>query len=138
MAATDNLNHDQLKLFMTGTEWKATVTHSTDGPLDRIWPQKESEARLPGPGAVHGSGVYDSMKKKGYIRPVNHALDPTIVFEDSPSGKEVRRVQSEGHHRVAAAAAIEHDTGKPVYLIPRYVDNTSAARKRRGNNAQAA
>jgi hypothetical protein len=123
------LNHNQLKLFMTGTEWKAMITHSTDGPLDRIWPQKEEESRLPAGRGLHGGGVYDSIKEHGYVRS-HTGGDPTIIFEESPDGKSIRNVQSEGHHRVAAAAAVERDTGKPVYIPTNYVDNTPGARAR--------
>lgn len=53
------------------------------------------------------------------------------MLEDAPNGKSVRKVQSEGHHRVAAAAAIERDTGNPVFIPTNYVDNTAAGRRAR-------
>jgi hypothetical protein len=70
------------------------------------------------------------MKATGFDRGMS-ATPPTIVLEDAPNGKSVRRVQSEGHHRVAAAAAIERDTGKPVFIPTNYVDNTPSGRKAR-------
>lgn len=124
-----NLNPDQLRLFMTGTEWQSFTTHSTDGPLDKIWPQKEAESKLPGGRGFHGGGVYDSMKEHGFVQS-QFDSPPTVIFEESPNGKEVRHVQSEGHHRVAAAAAIERETGKPVYIPTNYVDITPGARAR--------
>jgi len=124
------LNPDQLKLFMTGTEWQDFVTHSTDGPLEHIWPQKEQESRAPAASGRHGAGVYDSLKSEGYNHFKGVNSPATIIFEESPDGKSVRHVQSEGHHRVAAAAAVERDTGKPVYLPTNYVDNTPGARAR--------
>lgn len=124
---------EQLKLFMSGTEWQDDVTHSTDGPIDTVWKEKEAQSRAPGDqrNAPHGAGLYDSMKEEGFNRSKSLNSTPTIVIEQSPSGKQYRRVQSEGHHRVAAAAAIEKDTGKPVYLPTNYVDITDAARKRK-------
>lgn len=125
------VNTDQLRLFMTGKEWKATVTHSTDGPMAEVWEEKEAQARAPRSATnIHGAGLYDSIKEKGFV-PSQFDSPPTIIFEDSPNGKEVRRVQSEGHHRVAAAAAVEEDTGKPVYMPTNYVDITAGARRRR-------
>lgn len=123
---TKSVNPNQFKLFMTGTEWKAHVTHSTDGPLDVLWPEKSAQAKGTN---GHGAGVYQSMLTHGYVHDPKDP--PTIVLEESPSGKEVRRVQSEGHHRVAAAADIETDTGKPVYIPTNYVDNTPAGRRAR-------
>jgi hypothetical protein len=56
-----------------------------------------------------------------------------LVFTEgdySNPGTKTDLMQSEGHHRVAAAAAIERETGKPIYLPTNYKDATSAARKR--------
>lgn len=123
---------EQLKLFMTGKEWKGYVNNSTDGPLETIWPEKEAQARASANqrNAPHGAGTYDSLMEHGYDAKKSVNSPPTIVFETSPSGKQLRRTQSQGHHRVAAAAAIEEDTGKPVYLTPNYVDVTPGARQR--------
>lgn len=121
---------EQLKLFMTGKEWKSYATHSTDGPIDTVWTEKEAQSRAPKESNVHGAGLYDSMKNEGFDVRKSRNSTPTIVFETSPSGKTLRRVQSEGHHRVAAAAAVEKDTGKPVYLPTSYVDTTPGARMR--------
>lgn len=141
---------EQLKLFMTGNEWKSYVTHSTDGPLDRVWPEKEAQARESADqrNAPHGAGVYESMHREGYVGKKSVNSPPTIVYETSPSGKQTRRVQSQGHHRVAAAAAVEDDSvvgqaaaamlGGPadknrprtVYLTPNYIDTTPGARAR--------
>jgi hypothetical protein len=125
------LNPNQLKLFMTGTEWKNSITHSTDGPLEHIWPQKEQEARSPESSGRHGAGVYDSLKENGFNHYKNVNSPATIIFEESPDGKSVRTVQSEGHHRVAAAAALEKDTGKQVFIPTNYVDNTPSGRAAR-------
>lgn len=109
-----SISPHQFKLFMTGSEWKEKVTHSTDGPLPDLWKEKGQQAK--------DQGLYRDMKEKGYQH--NSADPPTIVLEDSPNGKTTRYVQSEGHHRVAAAADIERDTGQPVYIPTNYVNNT--------------
>lgn len=124
---------NQFKLFMTGQEWQASVTHSTDGPISTLWGEKEERAASPLTEAgAHGTGVRDSLMAHGYQQ--DRESPPTIILEDAPNGKTVRSVQSEGHHRIAAAAAIERDTAgtdKPrTFDIPtNYVDNTAAGRK---------
>lgn len=121
---------NQFKLFMTGQEWKSQVTHSTDGPISAIWADKEARAAVPNDGG-HGTGVRSSIERYGYQH--DREVPPTIILEDAPNGKSTRMVQSEGHHRVAAAAAIERDTGNPVYIPTNYVDNTSAGRRASGH-----
>ena len=129
---SERVSPQQFKLFMTGTEWKDSITRSTDGPLQHVWPQKTSEARAPGPvsplNPVHGGGIKDAIAKEGYKH--DRADPPTIILEETMSGK-LNHVQGEGHHRVAAAADIEQDTGKPVYLPTNYEDNTPAGRRAR-------
>jgi len=124
------VNPNQFKLFMTGTEWQAHVTHSTDGPVPELWDQKEAASRLPYSSGEHGSGTYDSIKEHGWQNRTNYnEKHPTIILEDSSSG--VRKVQSEGHHRVAAAAAVERETGRAEFIPTRYVDNTAAGKRAR-------
>lgn len=103
---------------MSGVEWQAAVTHSTDGPMPELWKEKSDQAKA--------TGLYGSMLKSGYQH--NPADPPTIVLEDSPSGRSVRTVQSEGHKRIAAAADVERDTGKRVMIPTRIVDNTRSGR----------
>ena len=108
------INPNQFRLFMSGTEWQDEVTHSTDGPMPELWQEKTDQARQ--------MGLTAKMAAHGYQH--NSADPPTIVLENSPNGRTVRHVQSEGHKRVAAAADIERTTGKPVYIPTNYVDNT--------------
>lgn len=122
---------NQFKLFMTGTEWKSSVTHSTDGPIASVWQEKEAQAASEG--LHHGAGLQNEILMRGYQH--NREDPPTIILEDAPNGKSVRSVQSEGHHRVAAAAAIEADGGGDVFIPTNYVDNTAAGRRARGQNA---
>jgi hypothetical protein len=125
---TKAVNPNQFKLFMTGTEWQEQVTHSTDGPIASLWAEKEARASVPNDGG-HGTGVRSSIERYGYQH--DRESPPTIVLEDAPNGKSVRKVQSEGHHRIAAAAAIERETGNPVFIPTNYVDNTAAGRRAR-------
>lgn len=132
MSASSANSPQQFKLFMTGTEWKNSVTHSTDGPIKTswggsLWEEKEARSRQPA-GTGHGSGVYDSMKAEGYRH--NRDVPPALILEDAPNGKSVRTVQSEGHHRIAAAAALEAEGEGPYYIPTKYTDNTSATRNR--------
>ena len=131
MGINKNLSKDQLKLFMTGTEWKASINDSmdrdwiTDGPGDyrqenmgELWSRKEDEAREPKKQDHHGSGLYDAIKKDGY--------DPNKAdIENGDVGPKIVRyrgelTQVEGHHRIAAAAAVEKDTGKLSWIPTNY------------------
>lgn len=130
-----NNSPDQFKLFMTGKEWRDSVTHSTDGPIrPGFWEAKAGEAKAPRTG-LQGSqpAVYNEMRQHGYQH--DSKTPPTIILEESPSGKSVRRVQSEGHRRIAAAATIEEETGRPVYIPTNYVDNTISGRRARGSKS---
>lgn len=127
---TTNVNSPvQFKLFMTGTEWQAAITHSSDGPIEHVWQQKENESKAPASAGTHGAGVYDSIKEHGFD--LSRGAAPNFILDETPNGKDLKFVQGEGHHRVAAAAAIERETGKPVYLPVNYIDNTSAGRRAR-------
>jgi hypothetical protein len=132
--ATNVVNPNQLKLFMTGVEWQESVTHSTDGPISTVWKDKSGEARVSAEdhsyrGAPHGAGVYHSIREHGYRH--DPSSPPTIVLEDAPNGKSVRKVQSEGHHRIAAAADLEREGNRTSYIPTNYVDNTAAGRRNR-------
>lgn len=120
----------QFKLFMTGVEWQQQVNRSTDGPIDAVWAEKTSQARAPKGSPVHGAGTKDSMLKHGYDRSLSDDGGPRIIIEESLRG-DAKFVQSEGHHRVAAAADIQRETGRPVYIPTNYVDNTRAGRRDR-------
>lgn len=141
---------EQLKLFMSGTEWQNYTDSSIDGgPVDggnsekatarmkELWSTKEKEARAPFRSDVHGAGTYDSMKERGYD-PSPGEDPPTIILMNNQANTHVVKMQSEGHHRVAAAAAIERDTGQPVWMPVTYADATPAGRARRAQAAAPA
>lgn len=85
-----------------------------------LWDRKATESRAPvedvRPNADFtemknypwGSGVYQSIKESGYdwSKPVN-------IVHRSRTGE---RFMGQGHHRVAAAAELEQETGKTMYI----------------------
>lgn len=111
----DHEDPNQLKLFMRPQELMGTVKHSVDEVIvDRdvrrekkqdktmssMWDIKRSE--LQGP---HYSGLVDSIKKHGVLRPV--------TIEDV-SGNPL--TMGQGHHRVAAANMVEQQTGRQIFI----------------------
>jgi hypothetical protein len=117
------LNPDQLKLLMTGSELQRSITHSWDGPLDmapgdtkelnKLWERKEYEAKRSDYSDEHGAGLYDSLKSRGYEgKPL--LLNDYDVFTDAGVHVPARGIM-DGHHRIAAAAALERE-GKQVYI----------------------
>lgn len=148
MGMADNLNPTQLKLFMTGTEWKNELTHSTDGPLDTVMPQKLEEASVSkesGKRDPHGAGTLDSLRKHGWDQQRSVNSPATIIIEDSAAGKATkvdketgetvslgRVTQSEGHHRIAAAAHLESLGEGPFFIPTNIIDSSAAGRKARG------
>ena len=147
MGMADNLNPTQLKLFMTGTEWKSELTHSTDGPLDMVMPQKLEEASVSlesGKRNPHGAGTLDSLREHGWDQQRSVNSPATTIIEDSSSGKATkvdketgetvslgRVTQSEGHHRIAAAAHLESQGEGPFFIPTNIVDSSAAGRKAR-------
>lgn len=125
------INDQQFKLFMSGQEWQAAATDSVDlgfaqtgkrAPTNmrQLWSQKLDEAKVPeGTMArngykAHGAGIYDSMSEKGYVHNPEPYDNPTLFVR----GHDLK--QGEGHHRIAAAAEIERQTGKPIWIPTTY------------------
>lgn len=120
----DHEDPNQLKLFMRPQELMDTVQHSADeGIVDRdlrnkgtrkdimtsVWGTKRRE--LYGP---HYSGLVESIKKHGVIRPV--------TIEDIPNQP---LSMGQGHHRVAAANMVEQQTGRQIYIPVTYDEDYS-------------
>jgi len=117
------LEPQQMKLFMTGTELKNSLTDSIDrnpiggfgGTMDNMWKRKLRESKGE---AYHGGGTYKSIKENGWVGP-----GPGIHHSTIPGGipawdKEDTQVD-DAHHRIAAAADIEAKSkGKRQIFIP--------------------
>lgn len=118
------LNPDQLKMLMTGSELMRTINYSADAEyygetIPDMWERKESESRSPIIAGIkpeyqrHGAGVYQSIKQKGYEgEPINLVLSN---YEDPVRGQVKSSQVWDGHHRIAAAAALEKE-GNQVYI----------------------
>lgn len=116
MPAHDSINPDQLRLFYTGSELKNMITYSgdqgNDEDLDEMWERKTEESEAEKQHGWHGSGVYDSLMEHGWQGsekiPVQHS--------GSHARGNAEVWLDEGHHRVAAADAIERRTGKKIFI----------------------
>lgn len=119
MSARDNLNPDQLKLFMTGTEWQASVHDSYDRmgseSMDDLWEDKLNETQMPVGSDVRSAGLYDKMRVHGYRQNPREFRNPTINFHTSGT-----RIQEEGHHRIAAAAELERQGIRTSFIPTNY------------------
>jgi hypothetical protein len=111
---------DQLKLFMSGGEWKRAVSDSVDrqfatGPktMRSVWREKLAESKEPADDNSHGSGIHDALSTHGYQ---HSTTDPPTIFV----GSNNESVQGEGHHRIAAAADIERTTGRKIWIPTNY------------------
>lgn len=83
---------------------------------------------------THGAGLYDSIKENGLTQgpaarsakapkgAVFGRAEPPMsgqieTFVDKTTGE---KRQGEGHHRIAAAAAVEKETGSTIWVRPTY------------------
>jgi len=138
MAAKDNLNNEQLAMFMPAKElikipispaevkpeMKYHAENGTNMSIKQItrsmWDQKLSESQDdPEPGGALGDDpidhvsdtLYDSIQERGVINPV------TLGFTDGVRNKlwgKSSKVIIGGHHRIAAANDINPDMEVPV------------------------
>lgn len=122
MAARNNINPEQLALFYTATDLQKMLTRSVDRDLspmggfesmEELWDRKLKESKKSSPHA-HGGGVYDSIKEKGYVG------DKLVVVHVDADDKQI----SNGHHRIAAAAQIEKETNKPIFIPVEHVETS--------------
>lgn len=104
-----------IPMFESGTEIQKYITKSFDvdpfldkGDINNMWKRKLKEAKTPQRAAVHGSGLYKAIKKDGF--------DWDFPVQVEHFFGENDKTMAEGHHRVAAAAEIERETGKPVWI----------------------
>jgi hypothetical protein len=122
MSAADNIHPGQLRMLMTGQEIKDQIKGGSmrSFELHDDWRAKERESRVAGPGpnehpgdGPHGAGVYDSMKQHGAVSPIQ-VMQPY----GRPGGQFITKpTLAEGHHRVAASAALQEGSGHENYLM---------------------
>lgn len=102
------VNGQQMRTLIDPVEHQERVTHSVDvsgyGSMDRMWSEKEEEARSDPSYGAHGAGIYDWMARGDRQR-------TPITLRVNPGGEGYG--QGEGHHRVAAAAALQRELGEP-------------------------
>ena len=137
MVAQHVVNPDQLQLFVDPEEHMERIKGSTDQEgrtVEHVWEQKEREARLPrgtpspwDPSEPqHGAGLVDALRSgEGVRKPVHVVLEG---YQDKPGP-----VQWEGHHRIAAAAAVQREnkaagvTNPHVYVpVEHHLDMNAA------------
>lgn len=114
-----SLNKQQfgdIPMFLTATELKTYLTDSLDRlpdeDIDELWDRKRQEAQHEYHEYMHGSGVYDSIARDGF----NWNFPVEVLHHGKLEPGKYEKLMGEGHHRVAAAAEIEEDTGKPIWI----------------------
>jgi len=134
MAAVDHIHPQQMQLFVDPVEHIRKLRGSVDLDFSSsgwhgMWKDKEQEARAAPGSSVHGAGIYESVKKYGIIPRSLHP-DPTGGEpEVHPAHDNSGWVQGEGHHRIAAAAAVQRDTGRQQWVPLRYTNRLSRANR---------
>jgi hypothetical protein len=102
MAARDNLNPDQLKMFMSPREIGQEVTAYGDFGVNMGGlPHEQRGAKF----KIHNaqeSGMHDSIAKDGVKHP--------IALTHTPRGLET----ANGHHRLAVQSSVDPDRLMPV------------------------
>lgn len=126
VSGRDVLHPVQLAMFGLGSDVKNMVTESNDRDygesMDDMWSRKEAESRQP-KGTGHGTGVYDSLKEHGWKGQNN---GDAAMISHTARGMTTMR---EGHHRTAAAAALEKE-GKNVWVTLRHLDPLQGERQK--------
>jgi len=122
-------------MFMTGNEIKQTVTDSVDrydrfkgesddefhDSMDEMWDYKVEESherRFRTTPHSPSKSLYESIAEEGAHTPITLWHPPADshkagAYRGTP-GEQI--IHGDGHHRTAAAAHIEDETGNPVYL----------------------
>ena len=114
------INGQQVRTLLDPVEHWERVTHSIDlgfgeSTIPDLRSMKEEEARTDPEtsyGNVHGAGIYDWMKRGDRQRT---PIEVRLPFSSPESYEEASHGygQGEGHHRAAAGAAIQEETGTP-------------------------
>ena len=154
---------NQLQMFYSATDLKNTITESGDRgtigshashygittserqsssfdpgeeeSLDEMWSRKLAESKRP-EGEVHGGGVHESISSRGWLH--GRRSDVTLHWNEDPEDAyalpDVR--VWDAHHRIAAAADIEQQTGKTIWLNTEHQDPEQNMRFRAQREAQ--
>ena len=98
------------KFFMSDAELAAEKKLAHEQAVT-VAKDKTTEAKRP-EGSGHGSGVYDSLKEHGFDPSLaNSYWNRNIVMEYNTDRDGTKIQIPDGHHRVAAAAALERARG---------------------------
>jgi len=135
VAASDHVNPDQLKLFMTGSELKSAITDSIDrnpiggfgGTMEKMWATKLRQSKRSGMG--HGAGTYQSLLKHGWKEPdevwgdevpgnnaAGFEINHRRVYGGIPEWDRTEVSVTGAHHRIAAAADMEAKGKRTIYF----------------------
>jgi hypothetical protein len=110
----------QLPMFMTGKELKGLATESGDilpgQTIDDMWKSKLETAKKPLSSGIPGSGSYDSIKNEGWNPPKKSVIQTQHVLGGPSDSNMADFGVEDGHHRIAAAADIEEQTGRQIYF----------------------
>jgi hypothetical protein len=113
-------NPTQLSMFMTGKELKGNITESGDvlpgQMLGDMWKSKLETAKKPLSSDIPGSGSYDSIKNEGWNPADGSVVQAKHGFGSMGGSNVVDFGVADAHHRIAAAADIEDQTGKKVFF----------------------
>ena len=128
--ANEKVHPIQFKLFMSAGEWQETMERSVDQkqgwnaeadePLGDVWKRKLTEAKATkNRGEAHGAGTYESLKEHGFKPEMGNGPydQPSILIN-----RRNEQIQGEGHHRIAAAAELERETGENIWIPTNYID----------------
>jgi hypothetical protein len=138
MAAQDNLNGEQLKMFMTPAEIKDYVTTSGDRKtllnyrtphaaptrvesMGQLWKRKLKESKK-SRDKGHGSGVYDALKEgKNILTPPGDTVE---IHHHNDA-----RFITDKHHRIAAQAELDRKSGNETFVPVSHYRNVMHAPK---------
>lgn len=129
MAASDNLNGTQLKLFMTADEFTSGRSY-VQGSVDQAGGEALSEMMESKLAQSRRSGVYEGVAERGVEKPV--ILTPYESTDYNHGGTPGKFVIGNGNHRVATAGALQTERGRPQFVPVLHDDdfmgNSGAAR----------
>jgi len=110
----------QLPMFMTGKELKDQITESGDilsgQTLGDMWAGKSETSKKPLSSGIPGSGSRESIEREGWNPPEGGVIQANHVLGGPGEANLADFGVEDGHHRIAAAADIEKETGKQTFF----------------------